>query len=62
MYDEIHVNEMVWDGRQWVLESTLEARIGACRVAVLANSHRYVKRAPLGMMLTRNDGFRMVAP
>lgn len=49
------VRDAEWDGRKWVPVTP------PIRFHVI-DSTRYVKRAPLGMMLTRNDGFRMVAP
>lgn len=58
MYDEIHMNEMVWDGKGWRLESTWLDH----QSTLEERTTRFVKRAPLGMMLTRDNGFRMVAP
>lgn len=56
MHDSIHRSEMVWNGKAWVLEATWQDNVDTLE----ARSTRYVKRAPLGMMLTRDDGFRMV--
>ena len=64
------MHEMVWDGMQWRLEEPdrperlagweIDLLMQANRDDLKVNSTRFVKRAPLGMHLTRNDGFRMV--
>lgn len=50
------MHEMVWDGRQWRLEATWQDNVDTLE----ERTTRFVKRAPLGMHLTSDGGFRMI--
>lgn len=51
MYDDYDPPLQGWE---------IELIASAAQSTLIYNSTRFVKRAPLGMMLTSGDGFRMV--